>query len=78
MLQCVMLHYVYFVFFNIYFSYADDTQLCLFMKPDNINTFFKLLTYLKDIKAWMISILNLEVADLVVFAPNNVRNRYLL
>lgn len=32
---------------------ADDTQLCLSMKADNIRQLVKLQSRLKDLKAWM-------------------------
>lgn len=33
--------------------YADDTQLCLSMKPDENNQLVRLQVCLKNIKAWM-------------------------
>ena len=49
--------------------YADDTQLDLSIKPDEINQLSKLQTCLKDIKSWMCCnflMLNSEKTEILV------------
>uniref|UniRef100_A0A8P4JV61 Reverse transcriptase domain-containing protein n=1 Tax=Dicentrarchus labrax TaxID=13489 RepID=A0A8P4JV61_DICLA len=57
--------------------YADDTQLYLSIKPDEINQLSKLQTCLKDIKSWMscnFLMLNSEKNKILVLGPKNLRD----
>ena len=55
--------------------YADDTQLYLSIKPDEINQLSKLQTCLKDIKSWMsFLMLNSEKTEILVLGPKNLRD----
>ena len=57
--------------------YADDTQLYLSIKPDEINKLSKLQTCLKDIKSWMscnFLMLNSEKTEILVLGPKNLRD----
>uniref|UniRef100_A0A8P4G3E0 Reverse transcriptase domain-containing protein n=1 Tax=Dicentrarchus labrax TaxID=13489 RepID=A0A8P4G3E0_DICLA len=57
--------------------YADDTQLYLSIKPDEINQLSKLQTCLKDIKSWMTCnflMLNSEKNEILVLGPKNLRD----
>uniref|UniRef100_A0A8P4K2R3 Reverse transcriptase domain-containing protein n=1 Tax=Dicentrarchus labrax TaxID=13489 RepID=A0A8P4K2R3_DICLA len=56
--------------------YADDTQLYLSIKPNEINQLSKLQTCLKDIKSWMTCnflMLNSEKNEILVLGPKNLR-----
>uniref|UniRef100_A0A8P4G3Q0 Reverse transcriptase domain-containing protein n=1 Tax=Dicentrarchus labrax TaxID=13489 RepID=A0A8P4G3Q0_DICLA len=57
--------------------YADDTQLYLSIKPNEINQLSKLQTCLKDIKSWMTCnflMLNSEKNEILVLGPKNLRD----
>ena len=57
--------------------YADDTQLYLSIKPDEINQLSKLQTCLMDIKSWMscnFLMLNSEKNKILVLGPKNLRD----
>uniref|UniRef100_A0A8C4GTX0 Reverse transcriptase domain-containing protein n=1 Tax=Dicentrarchus labrax TaxID=13489 RepID=A0A8C4GTX0_DICLA len=57
--------------------YADDTQLYLLIKPDEINQLSKLQTCLKDIKSWTscnFLMLNSEKNKILVLGPKNLRD----
>ncbi|XP_051234107.1 galanin receptor type 1b isoform X2 [Dicentrarchus labrax] len=57
--------------------YADDTQLYLSIKPNEINQLSKLQTCLKDIKSWMTCnflMLNSEKTEILVLGPKNLRD----
>uniref|UniRef100_A0A8P4KSI9 Reverse transcriptase domain-containing protein n=1 Tax=Dicentrarchus labrax TaxID=13489 RepID=A0A8P4KSI9_DICLA len=57
--------------------YADDTQLYLSIKPNEINQLSKLQTCLTDIKSWMTCnflMLNSEKNEILVLGPKNLRD----
>uniref|UniRef100_A0A8P4KLV1 Reverse transcriptase domain-containing protein n=1 Tax=Dicentrarchus labrax TaxID=13489 RepID=A0A8P4KLV1_DICLA len=57
--------------------YADDTQLYLSIKPDEINQLSKLQICLKDLKSWMscnFLMLNSEKNKILVLGPKNLRD----
>uniref|UniRef100_A0A674PEA0 Reverse transcriptase domain-containing protein n=1 Tax=Takifugu rubripes TaxID=31033 RepID=A0A674PEA0_TAKRU len=54
--------------------YADDTQLYLFMKPEETEKLVKLQTCLKDIKSWMSSNFLLLKTEVMVFGPEPLRD----
>ena len=57
--------------------YADDTQLYLSMKPDELNQLTKLQACLKDIKTWMTAnflLLNSDKTEVIVLGPQHLRN----
>ena len=57
--------------------YADDTQLYLSMKPDELDQLAKFQACLKDIKSWMTSnylLLNSDKTELIVLGPKHLRD----
>uniref|UniRef100_A0A8C4DRA9 Reverse transcriptase domain-containing protein n=1 Tax=Dicentrarchus labrax TaxID=13489 RepID=A0A8C4DRA9_DICLA len=59
--------------------YADDTQLYLSIKPNEINQLSKLQTCLTDIKSWMTCnflMLNSEKNEILVLGPKNLRDSW--
>ncbi|XP_033945045.2 uncharacterized protein, partial [Pseudochaenichthys georgianus] len=58
--------------------YADDTQLYLSIKPDEINHLNKIQDCLKDLKTWMtlnFLMLNTTKTEVIVLGPKNLRNK---
>nr|XP_033938439.1 uncharacterized protein LOC117446386 [Pseudochaenichthys georgianus] len=58
--------------------YADDTQLYLSIKPDEINHQNKIQDCLKDLKMWMtlnFLMLNTTKTEVIVLGPKNLRNK---
>ena len=56
--------------------YADDTQLYLSMKPDEVDQLAKLKACLKDIKNWMTQnylLLNSNKTEVIVLGPKDLR-----
>ena len=60
--------------------YADDTQLYLSLKPDEINNFAKLQDCVQDINNWMASsflLLNPEKTEVLFLGPKYLRDQHL-
>ena len=58
--------------------YADDTQLYLSIKPDEINQLNKIQDCLKDLKTWMtlnFLMLNTTKTEVIVLGPKHLRNK---
>ena len=58
--------------------YADDTQLYLSMKPDEVDQLSKFKACLKDIKSWMTSnylLLNSDKTEIIVLGPKHLRDQ---
>ena len=58
--------------------YADDTQLYLSIKPDEINHLNTIQDCLKDLKTWMtlnFLMLNTAKTEVIVLGPKNLRNK---
>ena len=57
--------------------YADDTQLYLSIKPDEINQLHKLQACLKDVRTWMTCnflLLNSDKTEVILLGPKQHRN----
>src|SRR4029434_8219303 len=56
--------------------YADDTQLYLSMKPDEIVQLPKIETFLQDVKSWMANnflLLNSDKTEVMLVGPDPLR-----
>ena len=59
-------------------GYADDTQLYLSMRPDDINQVVQLQECLRDIKSWMTCnflLLNSEKTEVIILGPKHLREK---
>ena len=60
-----------------FYSYADDTQLYLSMKPNDCTPVTKLVACLSDIKNWMTNnflCLNSDKTEVMLIGPKNLTN----
>uniref|UniRef100_A0A8C3GA23 Reverse transcriptase domain-containing protein n=1 Tax=Cyclopterus lumpus TaxID=8103 RepID=A0A8C3GA23_CYCLU len=58
--------------------YADDTQLYLWIKPEETNQLAKLQACLKDIKTWMTCnflMLNSDKTEVILLGPEHLRDQ---
>ena len=58
--------------------YADDTQLYMSMRPDELDQLSKFEACLRDIKSWMTSnylLLNADKTELIILGPKHLRDK---